>query len=93
MIDKAIKSATEFLKRELKKEVTLLKVGKVEGGWEVRFEVVEKDKYVATIVPQSTTYARNTYIVKLDSKFDIISYENLGQRYTHPHEERDEVKE
>lgn len=87
MIDKAIKSATEFLKGELKKEVTLLKAAKVEGGWEVRFEVVEKDKYVATIVPRSTTYARNIYVVKLDSRFDIVSYENLGQKYTHPQSE------
>lgn len=87
MIAKAVKSATEFLKGELKKEVTLLKAAKVEGGWEVRFEVVEKDKYVAAIVPRSTTYARNTYVVKLDSKFDIISYENLGQKYTHPQSE------
>ncbi len=87
MIDKAIEAATEFLKGEVKKEVTLLKACKVEGGWEVRFEVVEKDKYVATIVPQSVTYARNTYVVKLDSKFDIISYENLGQKYTHPQSE------
>lgn len=87
MIDKAIKSATEFLKGELKKEVTLLKAAKAEGGWEVRFEVVEKDKYVATIVPRSMTYARNIYVVKLNSKFDIISYENLGQKYTHPQSE------
>lgn len=87
MIDKAIQSATEFLNGELKKEITLLKAGKVEGGWEVRFEVVERDKYVATIVPRSTTYARNIYVVKLDSKFDIISYENLGQKYTHPQSE------
>lgn len=87
MIDKAIKSATGFLKREPKKEVTLLKASKVEGGWEVRFEVVEKDKYIATIVPRATTYARNIYVVKLDSKFDVISCENLGQKYTHPQSE------
>lgn len=90
MIDKAIKSATEFLKRELKKEITLLKASKVEGGWEVKFEVVEKDKYIATIVPRATTYARNIYTVKLDSKFDVVSYENLGQKYTHP---QSEIKE
>ncbi len=87
MIDKAIKSAAKFLKENLKKEGTLLKAGKVEGGWEVNFEVVEKDKYIATIAPQSTTYARNNYVVKLDSKFDVISYENIGQTYAHPRSE------
>lgn len=90
MINKAVKSATEFLKGELKKELTLSKASKVEGGWEVKFEVVEKDKYVATIVPRATTYARNIYVVKLDSKFDVISYENLGQKYTHPQSEEKE---
>lgn len=90
MIDKVIKSATDFLKKEFNKAGTIIKVRKVDGGWEVKFEVVEKDDYVATIAPESTTYARNIYAVKLGPKFNVISCENLGQKYTHPKNEEEE---
>ena len=66
----------EFLQKALDvKEVRVIGVTKVDDGWEVEGEVYEENSFLKSIGLPTKVQDRNIYIVKLDDKLEIKSYE------------------
>ena len=73
------RAVVEFLKGMLDVEqVKVIKVTKVDGGWETEAEVYEESSFLKSLGLPSRIQDRNIYLVKLDDDLEIESYERQG---------------
>ncbi|OHB78570.1 MAG: hypothetical protein A2Z25_14755 [Planctomycetes bacterium RBG_16_55_9] len=59
-------------------QVKVIKVTKVDGGWETEAEVYEESSFLKSLGLPSRIQDRNIYLVKLDDDLEIESYERQG---------------
>jgi hypothetical protein len=75
-IDEARKISCEFLKKVLHvKDAKVIKIAKVEGGWEAEVEVYEDSSFIKSLGLPTRIQDRNIYAVKLESNLEVQSYE------------------
>lgn len=74
------KMASEFLKRTINaKGEKVIKVAKVDGGWEAEVEVYEESSFIKSLGLPTRVQDRNIYGVKLNDSLEVESYERKGQ--------------
>ncbi len=74
------KMASEFLKRAIDvKGEKVIKVAKVDGGWEAEVEVYEESSFIKSLGLPTRVQDRNIYGVKLNDSLEVESYERKGQ--------------
>ncbi len=79
-VEEAGKAVAEFLKKTLDiKDVKVIKVTKVGDGWETEAEVYEESSFIKSLGLPTKVQDRNIYVVKLDSKLGVQSYEREEQ--------------
>lgn len=76
-IEAARKAATEFLRGTLRKEGTVVELGKTQEGWKARVEVIEASEYVRSLGIAAPVMERNLWQLKLDDKLEVTSYERV----------------
>ena len=70
----------EFLKKTLSvKDITVIKVSKVDDGWESEAEVFEASSFIKSLGLATRVQDRNIYAVKLNDSLEVESYERKGQ--------------
>lgn len=75
-IEEAIKASAEFLKNSLNVEdIKVIKVARVDDGWETEAEVFEESSFIKSIGLPTKVQDRNIYKVKLDEDLEVIAYE------------------
>jgi len=75
-IDEARKISCEFLKKVLDvKDAKVIKIAKVEEGWEAEVEVYEESSFIKSLGLPTRIQDRNIYAVKLESNLEVQSYE------------------
>lgn len=75
-IEEAIKASAEFLKNSLKVEgIKVIKVVRVDDGWETEAEVFEESSFIKSIGLPTKIQDRNIYKVKLNEDLEVIAYE------------------
>lgn len=75
-IENAARDVDEFLKKTLNLEdVKVIKVVKVENGWETEAEVFEESSFIKSIGLPTKIQDRNIYKVKLNEDLEVIAYE------------------
>jgi len=75
-IDEARKISCEFLKQVLEvKDAKVIKIAKVEEGWEAEVEVYEESSFIKSLGLPTRVQDRNIYTVKLESNLEVQSYE------------------
>ncbi len=73
------KMASEFLKRAIDvKGEKVIKVAKVDGGWEAEVEVYEESSFIKSLGLPTRVQDRNIYAVKLSGALEVESYERKG---------------
>lgn len=78
-IEDAGKSVANFLRKTLDvKDVKVIKVAKVEGGWETEAEVYEESSFIKSLGLPTRMQDRNIYLIKLDDNLEVQSYERKG---------------
>ncbi len=79
-IDEAGKAVGDFLKKALSaKEVRVIKVGRVSGGWETEAEVYEESAFMKSLGLPVKVQDRNIYRVKLNDELEVQSYGRKGE--------------
>ncbi len=74
------KMASEFLKGAIDvKGEKVIKVAKVDGGWEAEVEVYEESSFIKSLGLPTRVQDRNIYGVKLNDSLEVESYERKGQ--------------
>jgi len=82
-IEDARKAVAEFLKKALDvKDVKVIKMTKVSGGWETESEVYEESSFIKSLGLPTRVQDRNIYVVKLNDSLGVESYERKGQAVT-----------
>ena len=75
-IEEAKKAVSEFLKKTLNaKDVKVIKVIKVDDGWETEAEVYEESSFIKALGLATRVQDRNIYAVKLNDSLEVKSYE------------------
>lgn len=75
-IEESKKAVSEFLKKTLNvKDVKVIKVIKVEDGWETEAEVYEESSFIKALGLPTRVQDRNIYAVKLNDTLKVESYE------------------
>jgi len=75
-IEEAQKISSEFLKKTLNvKDVKVIKIAKVDDGWEAEAEVYEESSFIKSLGLPTRLHDRNIYAVKLEDNLEIQSYE------------------
>jgi hypothetical protein len=75
-IEEAQKISSEFLKKTLNvKDVKVIKIAKVDDGWETEAEVYEESSFIKSLGLPTRLHDRNIYAVKLEDNLEIQSYE------------------
>lgn len=64
-----------FIKSTLGAEGKVIKVKKVNDGWEVEVETAEEDNYYKKIRPDYRIVERRLYAIKFNGNLEAISYE------------------
>ena len=79
-INDAGKAVGEFLKRTLgAKDIKMIKTAKVDNGWEAEAEVYEESSFIKSLGLPTRVRDRNVYLVRLNDKPEVESYERKGQ--------------
>ena len=74
-VELAGKAVAEFLKKTLNVDnAKVIKVTKVEDGWENEAEVYEESSFIKSLGLPTRVQDRNTYSVKLDGNLEVQSY-------------------
>lgn len=82
-IEKATQAVSEFLKKALNvKDVKVIKVTKVDDGWETEAEVYEESSFIKSLGLPTRVQDRNFYDVKLNDSLEVESYGRKGQAST-----------
>ena len=69
----------EFLKKTLSvKDITVIKVSKVDDGWESEAEVFEASSFIKSLGLATRVQDRNIYAVKLNDSLEVESYARKG---------------
>jgi len=69
------KTVSEFLKATLNvKDVKVVKVTKVDEGWETEVEVYEESSFIKALGLNTRVQDRNFYDVKLNDSLEVESY-------------------
>ena len=69
----------EFLKKTLSvKDITVIKVSKVDDGWESEAEVFEASSFIKSLGLATRVQDRNIYAVKLNDSLEVESYTRKG---------------
>ena len=69
------KAVSEFLKQTLNaKDVKVIKVTKVDEGWETEAEVYEESSFIKALGLNTKVQDRNFYEVKLNDSLEVESY-------------------
>lgn len=80
-IEDARKAVGEFLKKTLNiKDVKVIKVAKVDNGWECGAEVYEESSFIKTLGLPTRVQDRNIYVVKLNGSLEVESYERKEEK-------------
>lgn len=75
-IDDARKISYDFLKRALDvREARVIKIAKVEEGWEADLEVYEDSSFIKSLGLPTRVQDRNIYTVRLENNLEVQSYE------------------
>jgi hypothetical protein len=75
-IEEARKAVSDFLKRTIgAKDVKVIKIAKVSGGWEAEAEVYEESSFIKSLGLPTRVLDRNIYMLKLDDNLEVLSYE------------------
>jgi len=70
------KATAEFLKETLPvKDLNVIKLLKVEDGWETEAEVYEESSFIKSLGLATRVQDRNIYTVKLNNNLQVESYE------------------
>jgi len=81
-IQKARETVVEFLKESLNvNEVRVIRVTKVDGGWDTEAEVYEESSFLKSLGLPTKVQDRNIYTVRLNDNLEVESYE---RRQEHP---------
>ncbi len=79
-IEETRKAVVEFLKKTINiKDAQVIKVAKAGDGWEAEAEVYEESSFIKALGLSTKVQDRNIYVVKLDAKLEVQSYERNGQ--------------
>lgn len=79
-IEEIREMVSEFLKKTLNvKDIKVIKVVKVSDGWETKAEVYEESSFIKSLGLPTRVQDRNIYIVELDEKLEVQSYECCSQ--------------
>ena len=80
-IIKDVKRVTvEFLKEALPvKDLNVIKLLKVEDGWETEAEVYEESSFIKALGLPTRVQDRNIYALKLNNNLEVESYERKGE--------------
>jgi alcohol dehydrogenase YqhD (iron-dependent ADH family) len=70
------KIVSDFLKKNLEvKDAKVIKISKENDNWVTESEVYEESSFIKSLGLPTRMQDRNVYIVKLDKKLEIQSYE------------------
>ena len=79
-IEKVKVTVTVFLKKSLvAKDVKIIKVAKVEVGWDTEAEVYEESSFIKALGLPTRVQDRNVYAVKMNDNLEVQSYERRAQ--------------
>ena len=79
-VEETRKAVVEFLKKTINiKDAQVIKVSKAGDGWETEAEVYEESSFIKALGLSTKVQDRNVYVVKLDAKLEVQSYERKGQ--------------
>ena len=79
-IEKVKVTVTVFLKKSLvAKDVKIIKVAKVEDGWDTEAEVYEESSFIKALGLPTRVQDRNVYAVKMNDNLEVQSYERRAQ--------------
>lgn len=71
-------AAAEFLKKAVgSKEVKVIKVARLERGWEAESEVYEQSSFIRSLGLSTRVLDRNIYVIKLNDSLEVESYEKI----------------
>jgi hypothetical protein len=56
-------------------EVTVIRITKVDGGWDTQAEVYEESSFLKSLGLPTRVQDRNIYTVRLSDNLDVESYE------------------
>ncbi len=71
---------SDFLEKILNvKGVKIVKVVKLDDGWETEAEVYEESSFIKSLGLPTRVQDRNIYEVKLNENLEVQSYERKGQ--------------
>ena len=74
-IEEVKNTVSVLLKKILKaKDVKVIKVARVDDGWETESEVYEENAFIKSLGLSTKAQDHHLYEVKLDHKFEIQSY-------------------
>jgi hypothetical protein len=75
-IRQARETVVGFLKEALNvDEVTVIRITKVDGGWDTQAEVYEESSFLKSLGLPTRVQDRNIYTVRLSDNLDVESYE------------------
>jgi len=79
-VEETRKAVVDFLKKTLNaKDVKMVKVSKLNNGWETEAEVYEESSFIKSIGLSTKVLDRNLYSVKLSNSLEVESYERHGE--------------
>ena len=79
-VEETRKAVVEFLKKTINiKDAQVIKVSKAGDGWETEAEVYEESSFIKALGLSTKVQDRNIYVIKLDAKLEVQSYERKGQ--------------
>ena len=79
-IEKIKVAVTVFLKKTLSiNDAKVIKVAKVEDGWETEAEVYEDSSFIKSLGLPTRVKDRNIYAVKMSDNLEVQSYERKIQ--------------
>jgi len=79
-IEEVAKEVNEFLKKTLNvKDVKVIKVTKIDEGWETEAEVYEESSFIKTLGLPTRVQDRNFYEVILNDRLEVESYERIAE--------------
>jgi len=78
-VEETRKAVVDFLKKTLNaKDVKVIKVSKLNDGWETEAEVYEESSFIKSIGLSTKVQDRNNYVVKLNNSLEVESYGREG---------------
>ena len=79
-IDETKQVVTNFLTETLKgKDVKVIRVAKMETGWEADAEVYEESALIKALGLPTRVQDCHVYTVKMDETLEVLAYERKGQ--------------